>query len=76
MEECHPRGPVGGVLAVLVHLGVFVEEVESLREPEKHDAVDDAEREHVTGDHLVDHHHERTGELEGAGGKMSMSGHW
>jgi len=45
----------------------LVEKVKSLREAEQHHRVDDAESEHVTGNHRVDHGDERPGQFDGAG---------
>ena len=44
-----------------------VKEEEGLRECQQHDGVNDGEGEHVTGDHAVDHRHERSSQTDGSG---------
>ena len=73
VEERHPRGAPSVELAVFVWCGAaLVKEVEGLREAQQHDAVDDGEGEHVSGYHLIDHHHERTSQLQGTAGKYKI----
>ena len=73
MKESHPSGAVRIEFAVLVGYGrAFVQEEERLREAQQHDSVDDGKREHVSGYHFVNHHHERTCELESSFGIITV----
>jgi len=65
LEEGHPGAGVGVEHGGL-HLGMsLVQEVEGLRESTQHNAVDNAEGEHVTRDHGVDHGHKGTRQPNG-----------
>ena len=59
----------GGVVALVVLsrvLGRLLEGVEGLGEAEENDDVDDAEGEHVSGDHAEDHGHKGPGQFDGS----------
>ena len=51
LKEQHPNAVV---------IAVLEEEVERLCEREQHHRVNDGERQHISGDHAVDHRNERT----------------
>lgn len=67
MIERHPSGDVGRVEGSLHSRVALVEKIKGLREAEQHHRVDDAEGEHVAGDHRVDHGDERPGQFNRAG---------
>lgn len=59
LEQRHPRARVGREERRLDLRMALVQEVEGLRESKQDDQVNDAECEHVAGQHRVDHRHER-----------------
>lgn len=66
LEQRHPRALVR-VEQCLLHLRMpLIQKVERLREPKQHNQIDDAEREHVAGDHREDHRDKRSGQPDGA----------
>ena len=60
LKEAHPSGVVLGEGRGYGLFPTLEQEVECLREGEQHHRVNDGERQHISGDHAVDHRHERT----------------